>query len=158
MKFHTLNLILLAATASAVSIPRQEQAVLAAPPRSRLTPSATQHATEIIPSPSPPPEHLSGTTTITTTVTETETIAITTATVLRTETETATPSAVPKPTHRGWGWPWGDRTESHDDGIKKGSKSPEVHEGMGCFCSGGSICCYTSEPRLLCNYGTCGVI
>lgn len=30
--------------------------------------------------------------------------------------------------------------------------------GMGCFCSGGSVCCYNSNAQIMCNYGNCGVV
>ena len=30
-------------------------------------------------------------------------------------------------------------------------------EAKGCFCAGGSVCCYLATKELSCEYGTCGI-
>ncbi|KAM7188485.1 hypothetical protein V8F33_010635 [Rhypophila sp. PSN 637] len=173
MKFTTLNLALLATTAMAASIPREEQPqiVLADVTTDQLGHQQPQPTS----SPSSPEEeriHGAGMTMLTTTVTKTKTatIAMTTATVFR--TETATPTAQPSSSSPHWSWTslsnwlFGSSRAGHCAGGNsaaglgglEGIKPNLLAEGMGCFCSAGSVCCYNSNAQVMCNYGTCGVI
>ncbi|KAK4210664.1 hypothetical protein QBC37DRAFT_29427 [Rhypophila decipiens] len=167
MRFTTLNLALLATTAMAASIPREEQPQIVLADHQQPQPTS---------SPSSPEEertHGAGMTMLTTTVTKTKTatIAMTTATVIR--TETATPTAQPSSSsspHWSWtslsNWLFGSSRAGHCAGGNSatglsglgGIKPNLLAEGMGCFCSAGSVCCYNSNAQVMCNYGTCGVI
>ncbi|KAM7194659.1 hypothetical protein V8F20_007851 [Naviculisporaceae sp. PSN 640] len=185
MRFTVINALLVASTATAASIPRQPleqpQIVLADLARSQLDHQQAQSTPLPIPAPEEAERIRAGQTLmVTTTVTKTATVAMTTATVIRTETVLSTATATPNSSsksssslHWSWSlknWLWRsghckdkDDTENEMTKLKglevDGLIDPKrLGEGMGCFCSAGSVCCYNSNAQIMCNYGSCGVI
>ncbi|KAK1829535.1 hypothetical protein QBC39DRAFT_373653 [Podospora conica] len=152
MKPTTASLLLLAGTPLSLAAPARDQVVLghdnnSIPTSTRATTTLTSFTTVPTITTTRPRTRTTPTPLwMMTTRTRPHTKAAPASTPAPTSTSTSTPTPAPEPIGKAV-WDWLFHPQPPNRSVRP--------KGEGCFCAGGSTCCYRPNEEIVCGLGTC---